>query len=475
MRPNGYTLEPSADDMRSMIDLAADRIVAHVASLAEQPATAVEEGPAVARALAEPLPEAGTGFPELLELLFDRAIPTSFNSAGPGYLAYIPGGGVFASAVADLVANAVNRYVGVWLAAPGLVQLEANVIRWFCDIVGLPEGAGGILTTGGSLANFTALVTARRERLPEDFFRGTIYASQEVHHSLQKAAMMAGFPEGNVREISVNDRFEVHADRLAERLRQDRQEGWQPFMVVGSAGTANTGAVDDLVRLADIAAEEDLWFHVDGAYGGFFMLTERGRAALAGIERADSVAMDPHKGLFLPYGMGSLLVRDPETLRRAHSTFADYMPEMQEDRDFVDFCELSPELSRDFRGLRAWLPVKLYGIDAFRAALDEKLDLARWVTDVLRDEADMEILAEPQLSLNAFRLAPDGYSAEQLNELNRRLLAGINARKNVFLTGTVLNGRFALRICVLSFRTHRDRMEQCVVDIRESVREVLAP
>jgi aromatic-L-amino-acid decarboxylase len=367
----------------------------------------------------------------------------------------------------------VNRYVGVWLAAPGLVQLEANVIRWFCDIVGLPEGAGGILTTGGSLANFTALVTARRERLPEDFLRGTVYASQEVHHSLQKAAAMAGFPEGNVREISVNDRFEVHADRLAERVRRDREEGWQPFMVVGSAGTANTGAVDDLRALADIAGEEDLWFHVDGAYGGFFMLTERGRAALAGIERADSVAMDPHKGLFLPYGMGSLLVRDPETLRRAHSTFADYMPQMQEDRDFVDFCELSPELSRDFRGLRAWLPVKLYGIDAFRAALDEKLDLARWVTDVLRDEADMEILAEPRLSLNAFRLAPDGYSAEQLNELNRRLLAGINARKNVFLTGTVLNGRFALRICVLSFRTHRDRMEQCLADIRESVREVL--
>jgi aromatic-L-amino-acid decarboxylase len=473
MCPNGYILEPSADEMRSMIDLATDRIIAHIASLAEQPATAVEDGPAVARALAEPLPEAGTPFPELLELLFDRAVPASFNSAGPGYLAYIPGGGVFPSAVADLVANAVNRYVGVWLAAPGLVQLEANVIRWFCDIVGLPEGAGGILTTGGSLANFTALVTARRERLPEDFLRGTIYASQEVHHSLQKAAVLAGFPEANVREISVDETYAVHADRLAERVREDREAGWQPFMVVGSAGTANTGAVDDLGALADIAAQEHLWFHVDGAYGGFFMLTERGRTALAGIERADSVAMDPHKGLFLPYGNGSLLVRDPEALRRAHTTFADYMPEMQEDRDFVDFCELSPELSRDFRGLRAWLPVKLFGIEAFRAALDEKLDLARWITDALRGEADMEILAEPQLSLNAFRLAPAGYSADQLNDLNRRLLAGINARQNVFLTGTVLEGRFALRICVLSFRTHQDRMEQCLEDIRASAREIL--
>ena len=160
MCPNAYVLEPSADEMRSMIDLAADRIIAHIASLPEQPATQVEEGPAVARALLEPLPATGTSFPELLDLLFDRAVPTSFNTAGPGYLAYIPGGGVFPAAVADLIANAVNRYVGVWAAAPGLVQLETNVIRWFCDIVGLPDGAGGILTTGGSLANFTALVTA---------------------------------------------------------------------------------------------------------------------------------------------------------------------------------------------------------------------------------------------------------------------------------------------------------------------------
>ncbi|MCZ6915757.1 MAG: aminotransferase class I/II-fold pyridoxal phosphate-dependent enzyme [Gemmatimonadetes bacterium] len=474
MCPNAYVLEPSADEMRSMIDLAADRIIAHIASLPEQPATQVEEGPAVARALLEPLPATGTSFPELLDLLFDRAVPTSFNTAGPGYLAYIPGGGVFPSAVADLIANAVNRYVGVWAAAPGLVQLETNVIRWFCDIVGLPDGAGGILTTGGSLANFTALVTARRERLGEDFLSGTIYASQEVHHSLQKAAVLAGFPERNVREIPVNDRFQVRPDLLAQRMREDREEGRHPFMIVGSAGTANTGAIDDLERLAGIAREEDVWFHVDAAYGGFFMLTERGRAVMGGIERADSVVMDPHKGLFLPYGLGSLLVRDPETLRRAHTTFADYMPEMQGDRDFVDFCELSPELSRDFRGLRAWLPLRLYGIDAFRAALDEKLDLARWATDVLRDDLGMEILADPQLSLSAFRLAPAGRSPEELNELNRTLLARVNARKNVFLTGTVLAGRFALRICVLSFRTHRDRMEQCLDDIRESAGELFA-
>lgn len=193
---------------------------------------------------------------------------------------------------------------------------------------------------------------------------------------------------------------------------------------------------------------------------------------MRGIARADSVTLDPHKGLFLPYGNGSLLVRDPEALRRAHTTFADYMPEMQQDTELVDFCQLSPELSRDFRGLRAWLPIKLFGIDAFRSSLDEKLDLARWAADQLRSVPDMEILAEPQLSLVAFRWAPPGHSEGELNDLNRELLASVNARKNVYITGTVLRSRYALRICVLSFRTHRDRMERCVSDIQECIEEL---
>ena len=224
--------------------------------------------------------------------------------------------------------------------------------------------------------------------------------------------------------------------------------------------------------IARLAKQEKLWLHVDAAYGGFFALTERGREALTGMEEADSITLDPHKGLFLPYGLGSLLVRDGEALRRAHATFADYMPAMQHDADFVDSCDVSPELSRDFRGLRAWLPIKLFGIDAFRSSLDEKLDLARWATDEIRAMPDMEILAEPSLSLSAFRWAPAGHSQDQLNELNRELLTRINARQNVYLTATSLEDRFALRICVLSFRTHRDRMEQCLTDMRDSIAEL---
>jgi aromatic-L-amino-acid decarboxylase len=292
---------------------------------------------------------------------------------------------------------------------------------------------------------------------------------------VRKAAVLAGFPAANVREVPSDDGFSLRVDALRESIDRDRDVGLSPFMVVASAGTTNTGAVDDLEGVADIAEAERLWLHVDAAYGGFFMLTDRGRAALSGIERADSIALDPHKGLFIPYGTGSLLVRDAETLRRAHATVADYMPAMQNDADFVDFCDISPELSRDFRGLRVWLPIKLFGIGAFRDSLDEKLDLARWAADQLREISDMEILAEPKLSLTAFRLAPAGLSEEELNALNRELLDRVNTRQNVYLTGTLLRGRFALRICVLSFRTHLDRMEQCMTDVHEAVAEVRSP
>jgi aromatic-L-amino-acid decarboxylase len=246
-----------------------------------------------------------------------------------------------------------------------------------------------------------------------------------------------------------------------------------PFLVAASAGTTNTGAVDPLAELADLAARQGLWLHVDAAYGGFFLLTEEGRRAMRGIERADSIVLDPHKGLFLPYGTGAVLVRDGQALKRAHSLTADYMPHFQDDPDRVDFSQYSPELSRPFRGLRVWLPFKMHGAGVFRAELEEKLALARLAADRLREMEDVEILAEPQLSLVAFRLAPAGAAAADLDGLNRRFIERVNARQRVFLTGTLLRGRFALRICVLSFRTHRDRMEQALEDIAAARAEVL--
>ena len=466
------SLEIRSGEFRAMVEDATRRLIEYVESLPRQPSADTEGSAELARSLVEPLPETGRPYAELLDLLFGKVVRKGFGTAGPGYLAYIPGGGILHTAVADFIADGVNRYVGVFAAAPGLAQIEANVVRWFCGIVGYPATARGFLTTGGSLANFSALVTARRERLPDDFLAGTIYVSDQTHHSVAKAAMLAGFPESSVRSVPADSAFRIRPDLLEEAVARDRATGRLPFLVVGNAGTTNTGAVDDLERLADFCAREGLWLHVDAAYGGFFLLTERGQKTLKGIERSDSVVLDPHKGLFLPYGTGSLLVRDGDALRRAHALSADYMPTMQDDPDLLDFNLLTPELSRGWRGLRVWLPIAMHGIGPFRRNLEEKLALTEWATGELRKIPRIEILAEPQLSIVAFRLALPGRDSAAVNEANRRFLDAINSRKRVYLTGTMLGDRFALRICVLSFRTHADRMREGMEDIRAAAESI---
>ncbi|HEV7487190.1 MAG TPA: pyridoxal-dependent decarboxylase [Thermoanaerobaculia bacterium] len=461
-----YPLEPDASEMHRLVDEAMRRIVAHIESLPSQPASNVDGAAEIARTLIEPLPQHGVAYEQLLDFLFDEAIPRSFNAAGPGYLAYIPGGGIFHAAVADLIADAVNRYVGVFAPAPLLVQLEANVVRWFCEIVSFGAGSGGVLTSGASLANLTAIIAARLTVLGDNFSRATLYCGDQTHHAFQKAAVLAGFPSANIREIPSDAMFRIRVDLMADAIARDRANGFTPFMLCGSAGTTPTGAVDDLSALGQLARSESLWFHVDGAYGAFFMLTQRGREAMRGISEADSIILDPHKTLFLPFGTGALLVRDASVLRRAYGSHADYLPQFQEAAELIDFCEISPELSRDFRGLRVWLPLKLFGIEPFRAQLEEKLDLASWAAAELHKIEGIEVVAEPQLSIVGFRLLKPSVDADALNH---ELIARINERQRVMLTGAIVDGKFVIRICVVSHRTHRDRMEMCMQDIRAAV------
>ncbi|MEO8496294.1 MAG: pyridoxal-dependent decarboxylase, partial [Planctomycetota bacterium] len=339
-----------------------------------------------------------------------------------------------------------------------------------------PSTAGGFFTSGGSLSIWSAIVTARSCKLPAELSRGTLYTSNQAHHSVAKAAMFAGLPPGNVRLVPVDSTYRVRIDALRELIRQDRRDGFVPFAMVGHAGTTNTGAVDDLAALADLAAAEDLWLHVDAAYGGFFMLTERGRGLMRGIERADSITLDPHKSLFMPYGTGCLLARDQNHLRQAHQLRGEYLmpgPEVE----FFDLSDISPELTRAARGLRVWLPMMLHGVEPFRSNLEEKLDLTAWATDQLRrlnEELDdeLEVIADPQLTVVAFRLIRAGLTDEQNDDLNIRLRDAINASRKVLLTPTRLHGRYVIRICILSFRTHRDRVETCLDEIRRAAREV---
>ena len=468
-----FALEFDAAGMSKLLEQVGEKIIEHIISLPDQPASNVEDGALLAAKIRQPLPETGENFDVLLNALFDETISKSFNSAGPGYMAYIPGGGIFHAALADLISKAVNRYVGVWEAAPGLVQIETTVIRWFCDIVDYPDSAGGFLTSGGSLANFSALFTARREHLAENFLNGTIYTSDQTHHSVQKAAVLAGFPAKRVRIVATDENYRIRIDHLTQLIDLDRQRGLTPFAIVANAGTTNSGAIDDLESIASICQKQALWLHVDAAYGGFFMLTARGQAMLQGLNKADSITLDPHKSLFLPYGTGCLIVRDRASLKRAHAADADYMPAMQEDPDLVDFCQISPELTREFRGLRIWLPVKMHGISVFRNYLDEKLDLVRWMSTELKKVDHIELLSEPQLTVVTFKARADELDAPAVNAVTRNLLENINQRTNVFLTGTMLGDHFAIRICVLCFRTHQAQMETCLRDIIAACEQIL--
>ncbi len=463
--PQSSSLELSNDEITSFVKQATQRIVAHFESLADQAVWDLDQLDPFVEKLKESLPLQGESYTEILDKLFDQIISKGFNSASPGYLAYVPSGGLVHAAIADLISNSVNRYVGVWTAAPGLVQIESNVIRWFCDIIGYAEGSGGFLTSGGSLANFSAVFTARRERLPDNFLDGILYTSDQAHHSVLKAAILCGFPSNNVRVIPSDNNFRLCTHKLQQQIQSDHQKGLRPFMLIASAGTTNTGVIDPLVALADIANQENLWFHVDAAYGGFFMLTERGRKQMKGINRADSVTLDPHKGLFLPYGTGCLLVSNANTLKRAHASDADYLPIMQDHPERTDFCQISPELSRDFRGLRVWLPIKMHGINEFRKTLDEKLDLARWITRKLNDIESIQIIAAPELSIVAFKIYNPGLETAILNAQTKKLLEVINSRRRVLLTGTLLNDEFVIRICVLCFRTHQQQIQTCLEDI----------
>jgi aromatic-L-amino-acid/L-tryptophan decarboxylase len=465
-------LEFSAEEMRRMGGEVVAYVVEHIAGLSVQPAMGDVHAQAFCRSMREPAPEEGQALEALLRPLFGDYIPRSFTASGPGYLAFIPAGGVFPAALADFIADGVNRYTGVWMAAPALVQLEANTLDWLRDWMQFPGTTRGLFTTGGSMANFNAIVCARERHLGEHLRDGVLYTSTQVHHSVMKSAKLAGILPDRVREIPVDAAFRVKVGDLLAAIADDRRRGRRPFMMVSNAGTTNTGAVDPLNDIADVCAAEGLWHHVDGAYGAFFYAVEALRPALAGLPRADSLTLDPHKGLFLPYGTGALLVRDGTALRAAHEATAGYLPDRVAE-EFYDPHQYGPDLSRGFPGLRVWLSIKLYGAARLRAAIAEKRALAVEAADRIARIPGIVMDAPPQLSLFAFHLTWPGATVDEENRATRELLDKVNDRQRVMLTGcTIDDGRFLGRVCVLSFRTRHPQVDACVEDLEASAREI---
>ena len=442
-------LEPDADARAALAGLTVDHAESFLAALEDGPSY-VAWTEANSAALAAPFPETGRD-PEAVLAEFDTCVARpGITTASGRFAGYIPGGGLFHAALGDFLAAASNKYSGFTPAAPGAVRLENAVASWLARVIDMPEGAAGVLTSGGSMANLTAIVAAREAADPDG--GGAVYLTGFAHHCIDKALRIAGRARAPRRLIVTDERHRMRADDLAAALERDRADGIRPWLIVASAGTVDTGSVDPLPEIAALAAEHGAWLHVDGAYGGLFMLCEEGRAVLGGIERADSVALDPHKTLFLPYGTGAVVLREGRKLFDAFSASADYI------QDFAA-NDLSPELTRHFRALRLWLPLQLAGVAAFRAAQSEKIGLARYFHARLSAMPGWETGPPPDLSVVAFRCLP---AAGEVGAFNDRLLARIQQDARIFMSGTRIGGETWLRCAILSFRTHLAHIDETI-------------
>jgi aromatic-L-amino-acid decarboxylase len=412
--------------------------------------------------------------PDAVLDLLDRGVHSSgVNVGSAGTMAYIPGSNLHASALADYLGAVTNRYSGLYFAAPGSVRMERVLLRWVADLMGYPAGSAGDLTSGGSIANLVGIVTARDARglKAKDFDKAVVYLSEQSHHAIDKALRIAGLGESIKRFIPLDKRYRMRPEALQEAVRGDAKMGLNPWLIAATAGTTDTGAVDPLAEIADVARRHELWLHVDGAYGAAFVLTERGKHILRGIESSDSMVMDPHKGLFLPFGSGVVLVREGRHLLDAHYYDASYL----QDKDVLASAEevspadLSPELTRPARALRLWFPLKLAGVAPFRAALEEKLLLARYFHEKMLLEDGFEVGPPPDLSIVTFRYLPRSGDPDAFN---RRLIDAVQRDGRVFISSTRIDGRFTLRLAVLNLRTHLATIDLAIDILREKARQL---
>ena len=403
---------------------------------------------------------------KLYEYNVDRP---GLNPASHGHLAYIPGGGIYLSALADYLADITNRYAGIFYGGPGAVRLENMLLQWMAGIVGYPSDCGGNLTSGGSIANLIGIVAAReaKQLKSKEIEKSVIYTTDQAHHSVDKSIRIVGLGDCIIRHVPMDEKYRMSADVLDRTITADKKKGLRPFLVIAAAGTTDTGAVDPLKAIGEISDAHGCWFHCDAAYGGFFILCDEGKKVLRGMESSDSLVMDPHKGLFLPYGTGAVLVREKQRLVDAFWYQANYLLDASKSSDEVSPADVSPELTKHFRGLRLWLPLKIHGLRPFRAGVEEKLMLARYFWEKIQTLKGFEVGPYPDLSVVTYRYVPKRGDPDLFNQ---RLIEEVQKDGRVFLSSTRLNGKFILRLAVLAFRTHLQTIDLTLQILSEKAR-----
>ena len=487
---SGSSLDPSAAEIKLWGRAAIEAMASYLDSIREQrvyPNTSSRE---IREKLDRVLPEEGLPFEGLLDIFNETILPASRHNGHPRMFGYVQAPGTALAALSDLLASTLNANLTAWRSAPAAVEVERLTIDWIKQILGVETHAAGLFVSGGSMANLAALATARRAKAPADVMsQGAqclpramrVYISDETHHSIAKAAALLGLGRENVRTVGVDERFQIRLDELVAKITEDLEAGHLPFCVVANAGTVVTGAFDPIAQLSEVARRFNLWLHVDASYGGFAALANSVKDLFKAMPEADSIALDPHKWLYLPVDCGCVLYRDAQAARATFAHEAEYTRVLDQEQDEAfAFWDYGPELSRRFRALKVWMMLKGVGLHALGVAIEKDLACARHLERLVNASDDFEMLAPVELSIFCFRhvppplkralaIADDGERVRidaQLDALNERLLIDLQRDGSSYLSNARLRGRFSLRGCVMNYRTTPRDMEILLADLR---------
>ncbi|MGH1385294.1 pyridoxal phosphate-dependent decarboxylase family protein [Kordia sp.] len=457
------TLSLSKEEMREYGYQIIDHIVAHFDTQEEKNPVAMASRKDMEALLMEEVPLEATNAQAVLNDVMEKIMPNSTIVSHPKSYSFVPGPSNYISTMADTLATGFNIFSGGWAASPAAAELEIITIGWLVEMFGFPtEKGGGLFTSGGSMANLTALVTARRVKCGDDFSKAVIYLSDQAHSSNIKAIRVLGFKKEQIRIIPTDIEFKMAVNKLKNAIAKDRLEGLHPFCIIASAGTTNTGTVDPLDTIADICKTEDMWMHVDGAYGGAAILGTHGKELLKGIEKADSLTVDPHKWFYQPYEMGCLIVKNHKWLSETFTEKPEYLRDVEGNESEINFYDHGIQLTRRFRALKFYMSVKTFGLNSFKAAVQYNLELAEKVEGILRKSAKWEVISPATLAVINFRYNPIGknFSEKKLDALNQEISKQVIGSVEALLVTTVLQGQVVLRMCLINPRTTLQHVQE---------------
>lgn len=462
---NKATLELSHEEMKSYGYDVVDAIVAHFATQNQKLPVVSGSREEMEKLFLEEAPENPTEAKEVLKFVLEEVMTKSNIVSHPKSYSFVPGPSNYISAMADSLTAGFNIFSGGWQASPAAAEMEIVTMNWLLKMFGFPQKkGGGIFTSGGSMANLTALVTARTVKCGDDFSKAIIYLSDQAHSSNIKAIRVLGFSKEQIRVIPTDGEFKFSLNKLKNAIAKDRLEGLQPFCLIATAGTTNTGTVDPLSEIAKICKMENIWFHIDGAYGGFSILAEDGKQLLKGIEKADSLTIDPHKWFYQPYEIGCLLVKRHKWLKGTFTEKPEYLRDIEGNTSEINFYDHGIELTRRFRALKFYMSVKTFGLDEFRKAITYNVKLAEATEAFLRVSSNWEVISPATLAVINFRYNPIGnkLSEKQLDALNQKISQSVVESKEALLVTTVLNRQVVLRMCLINPRTTLDDVKETI-------------